>query len=387
MKMVRQIIYLDNAATTKVDERVLKKMLPYFCEKYGNASSQHSLGREARKAIEEARERIAKKINASSEEIYFTSGGTESNNWALKELFFANSSLGKNHIITTKIEHDSILNVCKMLEKLGAKVTYLNVNKEGLINIKELEESITENTLVVSIIHGNNEIGTLQELEKIGEICKEKNVYLHVDACQSFTKTNIDVKKQNISLLTLNGHKIHGPKGVGALFIGKNVKIDKFMHGGGHEKGMRSGTENVPAIVGFGEAVTISNLKDNENMAKLRDYAITKILEIKNSNLNGSKEKRLCNNINVSFGNVEGEAISQVLETCGIMISTGSACASNTLKKSHVLRAIGLNDLNINSSIRISLSRFNTKKEVDYMVEKLKITIEKLREMSPFVNS
>jgi len=378
-------IYLDNAATTQIDKKVLAKMLPYLKEKYGNASSQHSLGREAKRAIEEAREIIAKKINASSEEIYFTSGGTESNNWALKELFFANSHSGKNHIITTKIEHASVLETCSMLENLGARITYLDVDKEGLINLKDLENSITPNTLLVSIIHGNNEIGTLQELEKIGKICKEKNVYLHVDACQSFTKTEIDVRKQNISLLTLNGHKIHAPKGIGALFIKKDVKIEKFIHGGGHEKGMRSGTENVPAIVGFGEAVKITSEKDIKNMEKLRDYVIKEILEIKNTKLNGPNlNRRLCNNISISFINIEGEAIGQQLEQYGIFISTGSACASNTLKKSHVLRAIGLNDLEINSSIRISISKYTTKKEVDYFIGKLKFVVEELRKMSPF---
>jgi cysteine desulfurase len=386
-KKMAKIIYLDNAATTKVDSRVTKKMLPYFSEKYGNASSQHFLGKQARGAVENAREIIAKSINASPEEIYFTSGGTESNNWALKELFFANKTSGKNHIITTKIEHDSILNVCEMLEKLGAKLTYLNVDREGFIDLNELKKSITNETLAVSVIHGNNEIGTIQNISEIGKICKEKGIYFHIDACQSFIKKEIDVVKDNLDLVTLNSHKIHGPKGIGALFIKKNTKIGIFMHGGGHEGGMRSGTENVPAIVGFGEAVRVSNYKDTENMEKLRDYCIRKILnEISNTELNGSRQERLCNNINISFKNIEGEAIAMQLEEYGIIVSTGSACASHNLKKSHVLKEIGLNDMEINSSIRISLSRYTTKEDAEIFIDKLKIAVAKLRKISPFKN-
>jgi cysteine desulfurase len=385
-------IYLDNAATTKVDPKVVKAILPYFSEKYGNASSQHALGREAKNAVENARRIILGSLNANLSEgdLIFTSGGTEANNLVLKGLFFANRNNGKDHIITTKIEHDSILGVCKMLSSEGAKITYLDVDKEGLINLKQLEESINHETLVVSIIHGNNEIGTLQNIEEIGKICKRKNVYFHIDACQSFMKSEINLKKQNIDFITLNSHKLHGPKGVGALYTGKEIKISPLFNGGGHERGLRSGTENVPAIVGFGEAVRISNLKQNNEIKKLRDYAVKEILKIKEVKLNGPSlevEKRLVNNINVSFLNIEGEAISQYLEQEGIMISTGSACASNTLKKSHVLRAIGLNDMEINSSIRISLSRYTTKSEIDYLIKKLKITTDKLREMSPFSES
>jgi cysteine desulfurase len=380
-------IYLDNAATTKIDERVFEAMKPYLIEKYGNASSQHILGKEAKEAIEKAREIIAKSINADKNEIYFTSGGTESNNWALKELFFANQHLGKKHIITTKIEHASIIETCKMLEKIGAKVTYLDVDKGGFVDVKEIEKAITKETILVSIIHGNNEIGTLQNIGEIGRICKGKNVYFHVDACQSYTKAKekINVQRHNISLLTLNSHKIHGPKGVGALFIEKNVKIEAFIHGGGHENGKRSGTENVPGIVGFGKAVEIASERDIKNITKIRDYAIKKILEIPNTKLNGPEGKnRLCNNINVSFGNIEGESIGQYLEAYGIMVSTGSACASNTLKKSHVLKAIGLNDNGVNSSIRISLSKYITKEEIDYFIEALRSVVDKLRKISPF---
>jgi cysteine desulfurase len=385
-KMLKEI-YLDNAATTRVDEKVLKAMIPFFDKKYGNASSSHGFGKQAKEAIENAREIIAKSINANKEEIYFTSGGTESNNWALKELFFAYSPSGKKHIITTKIEHPSILEVCKMLEKLGAKITYLDVDNEGKINFEELEKAIGEDTLMVSIIQGNNEIGSLQDIKRIGELCRNKKVFFHIDVCQSYMKTEINVINDKIDLITLNSHKIHGPKGVGALFVRKEVKILPFMNGGGHERGMRSGTENIPAIVGFGEAVRITKKSELKKIESLRNYTINKILEISNTKLNGPNIKdknRLCNNINISFSNIEGEAISQHLEGFGIYVSTGSACASHTLKKSHVLKAIGLNDFEINSSIRITLSKYNTKAQIDYFIDKLKIVVKKLREMSPF---
>ena len=380
-----KIIYLDNAATTKVDEKVYKAMQPFFSGEYGNPSSQHLLGREAKEEIEKSRKIIAQSINVENSELIFTSGGTESNNLALKGIWFANREASKNKIITSKIEHDSVLNVCKWLETQGAKIIYLDVDKEGFIDLNQLKNSVDESTLIVSIIQGNNEIGTIQDLESIGKICSEKNVPLHVDACQSFTKIKLDVKKQNISLLTINGHKLHGPKGIGALYIKKEIKLTPLIHGGGHERGIRSGTENVAGIIGFAQATRISNPKDNEKMAKLRDYTIKKLLEIKGSKLNGpAGNRRLSNNINISFGNVEGEAIQSRVEEYGIMISTGSACASNSLKKSHVLRAIGLNDLEINSSIRISLSKYTTKSEIDYLLNKLKIVVNDLRRMSPF---
>ncbi len=382
--MTKQI-YLDNAATTQVDKRVLKAMLPYFQEKYGNPSSQHGMGEEAREAVEKAREIIAKSINALPEEIIFTSGGTEANNLALTGLFKAWQEAGKNHIITTKIEHDSILKVCKQLESEGAKVTYLDVDGEGFVKWQDVKAAITPKTFLISIIHANNEIGTIQNLEEIGKIAKEHGIHFHTDACQSYTKTLLDVKKQNLDLVTLNAHKIHGPKGVGALYIKKEIKIQPLLHGGGHEKNIRSGTENVPAIVGFAESVKITNSKDVNNMAKLRDYTIKKILEIENTRLNGAEARsRLCNNINVSFRNVEGEAIANLLENSGIYVSTGSACASHSLKKSHVLRAISLNDLEINSSIRVSLSKFTKKQDIDYFITALKKNIIKLRAMSPF---
>src|SRR3989344_9271878 len=335
-------IYLDNSAATKVDERVLKAMLPYFSKEYANASSKHEAGQQVRDAVESSREIIAKKINAKSNEIIFTSGGTESNNLALKGLFFYNkqAKTGKNHIITTKIEHDSILETCKWLEEQGAEITYLNVDKKGFVDLAQLESSITKKTFLVSIIHGNNEIGTIQDLEKIGKLCKEKNVLFHTDACQSFTKTLLDVKKQNIDLATINSHKIHGPKGIGALYIREGIKIIPLIHGGGHEFQKRSGTENVPGIIGFAEAVKISDKNEINKMASLRDKLISEILKIPNSKLNGATgDKRLCNNINISFKNIDGEMLQNYLEKKGIYVSAGSACQSQINKSSHVLKA------------------------------------------------
>ena len=378
-------IYLDNAATTRLDDEVLKAIIPYFNEKYANASSTHFMGQEAKSALEKSRKIIAKEIGAKNHEIIFTSGGTEANNLALKGLFFWNreNGTGKNHIITTRIEHDCVLNACKWLEKQGAEVTYLDVDAEGFVNPEELEKAITDRTIVVSVIHGNNEIGTIQDLEAIGKICRKKNVLFHTDACQSFTKTFLNVKKQNLDLVTLNAHKIHGPKGVGALYIREGIKITPLFHGGGHERKLRSGTENVSGIVGFAKAVEIAKKKNNERMTVLRDKIITGILGIPNTKLNGSRNKRLCNNVNISFNNIEGESIGGYLETFGICTSTGSACASHSLETSHVLKAIGLLPVQSNSTLRISISKYTTEEEINYLLEKLPKIVEKLRRMSP----
>ena len=379
-------IYLDNAATTMVDKKVVEAMIPYFSEKFGNPSSQHFIGQEAKRGLEEARNVIAKSINANREEIVFTGSGTESNNLVLKGLFFSNKGNGKNHIITTEIEHDCILNASKCLEKQGVEVTYLGVDSKGFINLKELENSITSKTLVVSIIHGNNEIGTIQDLEAIGKICKRKNVYFHTDACQSYTKSRLNVKKQNLDFVTLNSHKIHGPKGVGALYIRKDLRkeITPLLHGGGHEFGIRSSTENIPGIVGFAKAVKIASNKDIRHMIKMRDKLINEILKIPNTKLNGAEgNNRLCNNINICFNNIEGEAVGGYLEANGISSSTGSACSSHTLESSHVLKAIGLTSLQANTSIRLTLSKFTTENEIDYTLEVLNKTVDKLRRMSP----
>jgi len=377
-------IYLDNAATTPVDDRVIEAMKPYFNEKYGNASSVHLKGQEAKRAMEEARTTIAHSINASSDEIIFTGGGTESNNLALKGLFFENKDKGKNHIITTKIEHDCVMNAAKWLEKQGAEVTYLDVDSGGFVKPEDIRKAIKENTLLVSVIHGNNEIGTIQDIEVIGKICREKGVLFHTDACQSYTKTKLNVKKQNIDLVTLNAHKIHGPKGVGALYIKKGIKITPILHGGGHERGIRSGTENTPGIVGFAKAAKLAKDKHIKQMRKLRDKLINRILAIENTKLNGPRENRLCNNVNVCFNNVEGESIGGYLEAYGICSSTGSACASHSLEPSHVLRAIGRSHLEANSSIRLSIGRQNTEEEIDKLLDVLPGIIIKLRKISPF---
>lgn len=381
MWKMRQI-YFDNAATTSVDPKVIEVMNPYFSEKFGNASSVHQKGQEAKAALDKSRRVIANSIGAKTREIFFTSGGTESNNFALKGLFFTNYPK-KDHIITTKIEHDCVLNTCKWLEEKGAKVTYVGVDREGFIDLNQLKDSITDKTIVVSVIHGNNEIGTLQELEEIGKICKEKGVLFHTDACQSYTKTFINVKKQNLDLVTLNSHKIHGPKGVGALYIREDIKITPLAHGGGHERGLRSGTENISGIVGFAKAVDIANEKDVKRMTDLRNRIIEGILKIDNTRLNGSKEKRICNNINVSFNNIEGEAIGGYLEADGIYTSTGSACASHSLETSHVLKALGLSPQQSNTSLRISISKYTTEEDVEYLLEKLPKIVDKLRKISP----
>ncbi len=375
-------VYLDNAATTKVDDRVFEEMQRYSLKDYGNASSVHVYGTEAKKALEKARKIIAGAINANTREIYFTSSGTEANNWALKGLFFSFKEKGKNHIITTKIEHDCVLNAAKWLESQGAKVTYLDVDKEGFVNLDELRKAINEKTFLVSIIHGNNEIGTIQDLEAIGKICKEKGVLLHSDACQSFTKVGINVKKMNIDLLTLNAHKIHGPKGVGALYVKEGIEITPLLHGGGQEKGMRSSTENIAGIAAFGKAVEVASEKDMKRIEKLREKLMSGILEIEKTRINGSRVKRLCNNVNITIEGVDAEAVGGYLENAGIYISMGSACMSNSNAKSHVLKALGFSDKELESSMRLSLSKYTTEEEIDYTIETLKKVVGKLRKFS-----
>jgi len=380
---MKKQIYLDNAATTSLSKEVLDEMLPYFNEKYGNASSIHSKGIEAKEALEKSRAIIAKSINAKTSEIIFTSGGTESNNFAIKGLVF--SFPNKKHIITTKIEHDSILKTCKWLEENGFRITYLDVDKEGFVSLEDLEKAITKDTLLFSCIHGNNEIGTIQNLEELGNICKKYNIFFHTDACQSYTKTKIDVKKQNLDLVTLNAHKIHGPKGVGALYIKEGIKITPLLHGGGHEKELRSGTENIPGIVGFAKSSQIITKKDIEKMTKLRDYFVSEIEKrIPNTKLNGPRRNnRLCNNINISFLGVEGESIVAYLNMHGISTSTGSACSSHSLTPSHVLKAIKNNKEEIAGAVRFSISKYTTKEELDFTLKILEETIKRLRKTSP----
>jgi cysteine desulfurase len=377
-------IYLDNGATTQVSKEVLDSMAPYFLDKYGNASSLHQMGREAKEALEKSREVIAKKINASKDEIIFTAGGSESNNLAIKGTAFLNkNNKNKNHIITSKIEHPSVLETCRYLEKQGFSVDYVKVNKEGFIDLKELERKINDKTLFVTIIHANNEMGVIQDLEKIGEICKRKNVLLHVDAVQSFCKEDIDVKKMNISMASFSAHKIHGPKGVGALYVKKGIKLDSLIHGGHHEFNLRAGTENIPGIVGFAKATELIKKEDIEKMTRLRDRLISELLKIKDTQLNGSKDKRLCNNVNIAFNFIEGESLLLHLDSKGIGVSTGSACSSQSLEPSHVLLAIGLKHEIAHGTIRFTLSKYNTEKEIDYVIKSVKDVVQNLRRISP----
>jgi cysteine desulfurase len=381
--MMNKRIYLDTAATTRVDPEVIREMQPYFSERFGNSSSIHALGREADQALQRSRRTISKKANGRNHKLVFTSGGTESNNFAIKGVGFANRDKGK-HMITTKVEHDCVLNASRWMEKQGFEVTYLGVDREGFIDLGELEGAIRKDTILASILHANNEIGTLQDLKEIGRICSSKGVLFHTDACQSFTKTDINLDKQNIDLLTINGHKIYGPKGVGGLFVRQGIKIDPLMHGGGHEFGLRSSTVNIPGIVGFAKAVEIMKDKHIDHMSKLRDVLIEKASGFEESWLNGPRKNRLCNNTNFSFRHIEGESLVVHLDLKGIEASTGSACSSKSLEPSHVLTAIGLKPEEAHGSIRLSLGKENTREEVDYALEILEESVVTLRKISPF---
>lgn len=375
-------VYLDNGATTRVADKVLEEMKPYFIEKYGNASSLHSLGEEAKEALEKSREIIASEINAAPGEIIFTSGGTESDNLAIRGIALANKERG-NHIITTRIEHHAIEMTCMVLKKEGFEITFLDVDKEGFVNPESVRKAITDKTILVSIVHANNEIGTIQPMEEIGKICAENNVYFHTDAVQSFTKVPIDVKKMNLDLASFSAHKIHGPKGIGALYIKKGTSIAPQEHGGVHEFKKRAGTENISGIIGFAKAATLITDEDINRMAKLRDKLMNGLLEMSDTQLNGPKKERLCNNVNIAFNFVEGEAVLIHLDMHGIAVSTGSACSSHDLKASHVLTAIGLRADIAHGSIRFTLSRYTTEKEIDYTIDKVKEVIQMLRDMSP----
>ena len=387
MKVIKT--YLDYAATTPVDSRVLKEMLPYFTEKFGNSISLHSFGQETKKALEKTRLIMAKALNAKDKnEIIFTSSATESNNLAIKGIAFANQNKGK-HIIISSIEHSCILNSAQWLEKKGFKVTKIKVDKYGLINPKEIEKAIRKDTILVSIIHTNNEIGTIEPIEEIGKICEKKKVYFHTDAVQSFAKIPIDVQKMKVDLLTASSHKLYGPKGAALLYIKKGTKIEPLIHGGGHEFGLRSSTVNIPAIVGFGKAVEICEKemkKESKRQIKLRDRLINEVLKkIPDSYLNGHPKKRLPNNANFSFAYVEGEAIMMDLNSYGIAGSTGSACSSEKLEASHVLLACGLHPEQAHGSLRLTMGRWTKEKDIDYLLKTLPKTIEKLRKLSPYV--
>jgi len=376
-------IYLDNAATTPVDPEVMKAMMPYFSGVFGNASSLHSWGREAERALSDARKVILRKANAKSHRLVFTSGGTESNNFALKGVAFANRDKGR-HIITTRIEHDCVLNASKWLQRQGFEVTFLPVDREGFVDPNAVQEAIRKDTIIASVIHANNEIGTIEPLTEIGKICSDNGVLLHTDACQSFTKVPLNLDKQKIDLVTVNAHKICGPKGVGGLFIREGVKIDPLLHGGGHESGYRSGTENVVGVVGFAKAVELIRDRDIENMARLRDRLMEKALMIEDSWLNGPRKDRLCNNAHFTFKFIEGESLIIHMDLKGIATSTGSACSSKSLEPSHVLTAIGLKPAEAHGSIRFSLGKDTTQQEIDAAAEALAESVGTLRKISPY---
>lgn len=382
---MENIRYFDHAATTKTKEEVLKEMIPYFTLNYGNASSIYSMGRRARKAVEEAREKVAKAINATSKEIYFTSCGSESDNLAIKGVAYANREKG-NHIITTKIEHPAVLHTCQHLAREGFEITYLNVDNEGLISLQELEEAITNKTILISIMFANNEIGTIQPIKEIGQITKKHNIYFHTDAVQAVGNVRIDVRDLNIDLLSMSAHKFYGPKGVGALYARTDVKFDKIQDGGHQERNKRAGTENVAGIVGIGKAIELiyKNFDEyNNKLLNLRDYYIKQIEEkIQYVKLNGHRTKRLPGNANISFKFVDGEALLLNLDTKGICASTGSACTSGSLDPSHVLLAIGLPHDVAQGSLRITFGEDNTKEDVDFLVDTLVNVVEKLRDTS-----
>ncbi len=380
------MIYLDNAATTRTAPEVVEAMLPYFSEMYGNPSSIYSIASKSKEAVTKAREQIANVLGTAAENIYFTAGGSESDNWALKATFEALKDKG-NHIITTKIEHHAILHTCEYLEKQGARVTYLNVDRNGIVDLEELKAAITPETILISVMFANNEIGTIQPIKEIGAIAKEHGILFHTDAVQAFGQVPIKVDELGIDMLSSSGHKINGPKGIGFLYIRKGVKIKSFIHGGAQERKRRAGTENVPGIVGYGLAAEIADKTMKERTAKeieLRDYTIGRLLnEIPFCRLNGDAVKRLPNNVNISFEFIEGESLLIMLDMKGICASSGSACTSGSLDPSHVLLAIGLPHEVAHGSLRLTLSAETTKEDIDTTVEAIKEIVGRLRSMSP----
>lgn len=388
--MSEKIIYVDNAATTKVSKACLDAMLPFFKDNYGNPSSIYKIAHTAKFALEEAREKAAKALKAEKDEIFFTSCGTESNNWAIKSCALLGKEKGKTHLITSNIEHHSVLNSFKSLEKQGYNVTYLPVNSDGLINPNQVEKAITKETALVSIMHANNEIGTIQPVEEIAKICKEKNVTFHTDAVQAVGHIDISLNKSEINLLSISGHKIHAPKGIGILYIKKSTRIKSFLDGGGQEKMLRAGTENVAFAVAIATALEIAtkNIEEKENKIKvLRDMLLQKIEgKIEKFRVNGTLKERLSSNLNLSFEGIEGESLLLLLDSKNICASSGSACTSNSLDPSHVLLAIGLKPELAHGSLRISLSEENTEEEIDKIVDVLVYSVNRLRKMSPIWN-
>ena len=379
-------VYFDNSATTKTDERVIEAMMPYIIENYGNPSSIYRIGRENRKAVEEAREQVAKALNCDPSEIFFTAGGSESDNTAIRGIAYSYKNKG-NHIITSKIEHPAVLETCKQLEKEGFEVSYIGVDENGIIKLEELKNAIKPTTTLISIMFANNEIGTIEPIEKIGKIAMENNIFFHTDAVQAVGNVKIDVKQLNIDALSMSGHKFYGPKGIGALYVRKGIKFEKLINGGHQERNKRAGTENVAGIVGIGKAIELAyqELEEhNKKIKELRDYYVEQVKEkIPYIKINGDMEKRLPGNSNISFRFIEGEGLLLNLDLKGICASSGSACTSGSLDPSHVLLAIGLPHEIAHGSLRISIGKYNTKKEVDYLVENLVEIIGRLREMSP----
>lgn len=383
-------VYLDNSATTALDKEVLEQMIPYFTDTFGNPSSLHNYGRKALKAVDESREIIAKCIGAKANEIYFTSGGSESDNWALKGVVKA-SKQKKKHIITSCIEHPAIMDTLAYLEeKENVSVTYLPVDKDGRVNVKDIEDSITDDTILVSVMFANNEMGAIQPIAEIGKICKEEGILFHTDAVQAMDSQNIDVNELNIDLLSMSAHKFHGPKGIGVLYIRSGVKIDRLIHGGHQERRMRAGTTDTPLIVGMAKALEIAvrdRAENNARISSLRDAFVKRVLdEIPFVYLNGGMEHRLPNNANLSFAYIEGESILINLDLAGVAVSSGSACSSGSLEPSHVILALGVKEELAHSSIRFSLGKDTTQEEMDYTFDVLKASVERLRQMSPLFN-
>lgn len=374
--------YFDNGATTKVKDEVLQEMIPYFSNHYGNPSSVYGIAREAKKAIEDAREKVANLIGTKKQEIYFTGCGSEADNTALKGIAYSNKSKG-NHIITTKIEHPAILDTCKFLETQGFDITYLNVDEQGFVDINELKSVINSKTILISVMFANNEIGTIEPIEDIAQIAHSKNIIFHTDAVQAVGNTKIDVQKMGIDMLSLSGHKIYGPKGVGALYVKENIKFEKFMNGGHQEKNKRAGTENTAGIVGLGKAAEIANqtLEEHINKMKaLRNYYVEEVIKrIPNTKINGAINARLPGNSNISFQGINGNDLLLELDNVGICASSGSACTSKDPNPSHVLTAIGLDNDLIKGALRVTFGEFNTKEEVDYLLDNLERAVKKLR--------